>query len=102
MTYAWRSSSNGEKSELAKLDNELILLFSKCLQKKRQIVSLKNTNLITNEGVMDIRHNKEDILRLLLIINLRSGPIVCVIVQRNEKRARSHVINYFDRILLES
>ena len=34
MTYAWRSSSNGEKSELAKLDNEVIRLFSKCLQKK--------------------------------------------------------------------
>lgn len=37
MTYAWRSSSNGEKSELAKLDNEVIRLFSKCLKWKQQI-----------------------------------------------------------------
>ena len=67
MTYAWRSSSNGEKSELSKLDNEVISLFSKCLQKATdQIFIIKNTNLITNQGAMDIKEGIEICFKLLL------------------------------------
>ena len=51
MTHAWRSSSNGEKSVLAKLDNEVISLFSKCLQKAtdfQQYIKIQIHQLCSN------------------------------------------------------
>ena len=43
-TYAWRSSSDGGKSDLEKLVKEVIALFSRCLKKKPTITK-KHVNV---------------------------------------------------------
>ena len=50
-TYAWKSWRKGEKSVLAKLDNELMLLFSRCLITNKIPMSAQNLKSNLNVAI---------------------------------------------------